>query len=66
MSQPTYQFKWANVDLKGYMQNRRFVAQNKRREAEVLVKQAEAIEMEMHELEISMVAVEGDDDTKPA
>jgi hypothetical protein len=50
MSQPLYKFKWTNVDLNSYIENRRFVAKQKRREAEVLIKQAEAIEEEMQEL----------------
>jgi chaperonin cofactor prefoldin len=57
MSQPKYKFKWTNVDLRDYMQQRRFVAQQKRRDAEVLVKQAESIEMEMSELEMALVMV---------
>lgn len=63
MSQPTYKFKWTNVDLDGYMQNRRYVAQVKRRDAEILIEQAKTIEMEMSELELALVvAVEGKED----
>lgn len=63
MSQPTYKFKWTNVDLDVYMQNRRSVAQAKRRDAEILIEQAKTIEMEMSELELALVvAVEGKED----
>lgn len=58
MSQPTYKFKHTNVDLEGYMQDRRFVAQRKRRDAEVLIKEAEAIEMEMGQLSVNLFLVE--------
>ena len=57
MSQPTYKFKWTNIDLNGYMQDRRFIAQKKRREAEILVREAEAIETEMSELQIALLLV---------
>ena len=57
MSQPTYKFKWTNVDLNSYIENRRFVAKQKRREAEVLIKQAEAIEEEMQELQLVLEPV---------
>jgi hypothetical protein len=60
MSQPTYKFKWTNVDLKGYMADRRFVAQKKRKEAEILVKEAEAIEMEMSELSVALIEAKED------
>lgn len=58
MSQPTYKFKYTNVDLEGYMQDRRFVAQRKRRDAEILVREAETIETEMQELQVELVPVE--------
>ena len=55
MVQPTYKFKY--LDLKDYMENRRCVARRMRRDAEILVKEAETIEMEMQELQVSLLVV---------
>lgn len=64
MSQPTYKFKWSNVDLNGYMRDRRFAAQQKRSDAVILVKEAEVIEAEMRALEQALVEVEDKDESE--
>ena len=46
---PAYRFRWSNVDLEGFKEQRRFAAERLRREAEILVKRAEQIEEEMRE-----------------
>ena len=51
MSQQSYVFRWSNYNLDRYLEARRSVAKAKRREAEILAKQAEAIENEIDELE---------------
>jgi hypothetical protein len=60
MIQPTYNFKY--LGLKEYLENRRFVAKQKRLEAEILLKEAETIETEMHELQVALMEVENKDE----
>lgn len=50
-----YRFKYANVSLQDYIKDRKFAAELKRREANILVKQAETIESEMWELESNLL-----------
>jgi hypothetical protein len=47
--QPTYRFKWSNIDLDRFVENRRAAAVLLRREAAKLTLQAEQIEEEVHQ-----------------
>jgi hypothetical protein len=58
MGYTIYKFKWDNTDLKDYIRNSKYVAGGLRREAEILMKRAETIDMEMAELESSLIQIE--------
>ena len=57
MSEQYYKFKHSNVSLGDYINDRKFTANLKRREAQVLNKEADAIDGEMWELESSLLPV---------
>ena len=62
-AQPTYRFKWSNMDLPSYIETIRFKAQKLRRDAATLIAQAEAIEEVAGSLSIDLeIATPGDDD----
>lgn len=52
---PTYRFKWDNYDLDQYLKGRRFTADALRRDAEILIKRAEQIDEERHQLERALI-----------
>jgi hypothetical protein len=56
-----YRFRWSNLTLATYLENRKFVAQALRRDAEILMKRAEQIDAEMSELRRSLEEVPGDE-----
>jgi hypothetical protein len=51
---PSYRFRWSNVDLEAFKNQRRFAADKLRREAEILMKRADQIDQEMHEWACAM------------
>ncbi len=44
---PTYRFRWSNVDMAGFVLERRAVADGLRRDAQVMMRRAEQIEEEI-------------------
>lgn len=57
MSETRYKFKYSNYDLSRYMECRGQVAQEKRRLALILQKEADIIDSEMRELELTLVPI---------
>ena len=55
--QPTYHFKWSNVDLKIFVKGRHDAANLLRRQAEILTKRADQIDAETDEWETSLQLV---------
>lgn len=53
--QPLYRFKWSNVGLEDYAKERRMAATMLRRDAEILIKRAEQVEIEAGEWERALV-----------
>lgn len=51
----TYRFKWDNYDLDRYLESRRFASDALRRDAEILIKRAEQIDEERHQLERALI-----------
>lgn len=56
-----YKFRYSNVDLEKYMEERKFSANEKRRAAAVLCKEADQIDTEMMELRRALVIAEDDE-----
>ena len=55
MAQQAYAFKWSNYNLDDYIKERRSGAAQKRREAEILQKQSDIIDVEAEALEIALI-----------
>lgn len=47
--QPTYRFRWTNIDMDAFREQRRCAAQALRRDAEILMRRADQIEAEVRE-----------------
>lgn len=56
----TYRFKWSNLDLDTYFVGRRAAADALRREASVMIKRADQIELEITELAACLELVTND------
>lgn len=65
-AQPTYRFRYANMTLGNHLENMRFRAKKLRREAEVLLVRAAAIENEADALSNDLQAVTDTEDAPDA
>lgn len=63
MNEKRYGFKYSNHDLELYIANRKGYAAVKRRKAEILQMEADAIEHEMRELESNLLLVDESDES---
>jgi len=57
---PTYKFKWTNIDLAAFMEQRRYAAQSLRRDANLLMMRADEIEAQANEWSSALKEVTDD------
>jgi len=58
--QPNYKFKWTNIDLAAFMEQRRHAAQALRRDAHLLMIRADEIETQANEWSTALKEVSDD------
>lgn len=58
MGEEHYKFKWSNVDMADFIEQRNFAARKLREEARILICRAEQIEEETHIWENALVEPE--------
>lgn len=57
MTEQYYRFKYSNISLVDYIKDRKLVAELKRREANIIVREADIIDTEMRWLESNLLPV---------
>ena len=60
MGEERYKFKWSNIDLEDFVEQRKFAATELRRQARTLEVRAEQIEEEIHEWKSALEVTEDD------
>jgi len=56
MGEEYYKFKWSNIDMDAFVDQRKFAASQLRRDAQILMVRADQIDEEIHEWKMALVA----------
>lgn len=54
MGEQLYRFRWSNIDLHDFIEQRKLAAQNLRLDAKILIVRAEQLEIEMREWQAAL------------
>lgn len=60
MGEARYKFKWSNVDLDDFVEQRRFTATQLRRDAQTLMVRADQIDEEINAWKLVLVVADGE------